>query len=207
METEAWLSSHGIPYTESTTKYDLFTALSLPHVSRTHLRDMCDCITLILIADDIFDSSDVSDLSKRQLLNNMYLESIQSINSFKPLTPYASAFHNWYQRMIHRLTFKQLLNLKDFFLGINESHTIQPTDKSSRAVPDLEAYIDIRRQSFSLCPDHISSFMEIAFHLDLPDECSTNETLKHLIECIMDAGAWSNVSCIVLQLLSRKTAF
>jgi hypothetical protein len=47
------------------------------------------------------------------------------------------------------------------------------------------------------------AFTEYALDLDLPDECWSNEVLNCLMECLMDAGAWANVSCIILE----KTLF
>ncbi|CAF0796659.1 unnamed protein product [Adineta steineri] len=58
--TEAWLNSHGIPYKESTHKYNLLSALSIPHCSQARLREACDIWTLLFLTDDILDSAPVS---------------------------------------------------------------------------------------------------------------------------------------------------
>ena len=103
IETDAWLFGHGIPHTESTTKFNLLAALLFPHASRTRLRDACDVCTLLIIADDLIDTSaanSIGDQSKRRMFNNI-MDSLQPAGAFKPLTSFASALHDWWQANTH----------------------------------------------------------------------------------------------------------
>jgi hypothetical protein len=198
IETDAWLSSHGIPHTESETKFNLFSALFLPRASRTRLRDVCDACTLAIIIDDVIDASvttGISDLSKRQLYNNM-IECFQPAGSFKPLTLFASAFHDWWQRILVNATPDSQRRIKAACLVVHEAYLIQTTDKSHQIVPDLKTYINIRRESVFgriLC-----GLFEYALDVHLPDECLANETLKSLMECMVDIVGWVNVSYVSL---------
>ena len=78
----------------------------------------------------------------------------------------------------------------------NEASLRQATNQKGRGtVPNLKTYIDTRRDSvfgYMVC-----ALMEYALELHLKDEYLTNETLKNLLECMVDAGAWTNVSCAV----------
>ncbi len=196
IETDAWLSSHGIQHVESETKFNLLSALFLPRASRTRLRDACDASTLAILIDDAIDASitiGMTDLSKRQLYNNI-IECFQPAGSFKSLTVFASALHDWWQRILINATPNCQRRIKAACLALNEASIIQTTDKSRQTIPDLKTYINIRRQS--ILGHIICGLVEYALDLNLSDECFTNETLKSLMECLMDIIGWVNVSYI-----------
>jgi hypothetical protein len=107
-ETDAWLVSHDISNLESMTQFNLLWALIYPHANRTRLRNISDARTLIFIADDLVDTSygkNNNDPAKQQLSKNM-IEYLQPAGSFKPLTLFASALYDWWQRMLVTATLR-----------------------------------------------------------------------------------------------------
>jgi hypothetical protein len=137
----------------------------------------------------------MNDLSKRELYNNI-IESFQPAGSFKPLTVFASAIHDWWQRILVNATSDCQRRIKAGCLSLNEASMIPTVDKSRQTVPDLKTYINIRRES--VLGHMICGLMEYALDLNLPDECFINETLKCLMECMMDIVGWMNVSYVSL---------
>ena len=201
VETVAWLSSHDIRYDESVEKYNLWSALTFPHASRARLREACDVWTLLFLADDIMDSAVVFGFAhreKRELFKNMN-ECLQPAGSFVPLTPFASALHDWWQRVLANATDGSQHRLIDTYQRSNEASLRQAIDREGpKVVPDLDTYIHARRDtSYGRV---ICSFVEYSLELNIPDECWSNETFKQLVDYTTDAAAWTNVGQLNLHL-------
>jgi alpha-muurolene/germacrene-A/gamma-muurolene synthase len=195
IETDAWLRFHGIPYTEGNEKYNLWSALTFPCSSHIRLREACDVWTLLFLADDIMDSFGTctsSDFSKRQLFQNMN-ECLQSMDTFEPLTPFAAALRDWWQRVRVHASVSCQQRLIDAYQRSNEACLRQVTDRKTRqTVPDLDAYIESRRDtSYGRV---VCSFVDYSLDLELPDQCWTNDIFQLLLDFVTDAAAWTNVS-------------
>ena len=195
METDVWLRSFGIPYAESLEKYNLWSALSFPRSSPARLRQACDVWTLLFLADDIMDSLIVSgsiDHPKRHLFQNM-TECLQAAGSFKPLTPFAAALHDWWQRISAQATRSCQQRLIDTYQQANAASLQQMSDRDNRqTIPALETYVYSRRDtSYGRV---VCSFVEYSLDLNIPDQCWTNEIFQLLIDYATDAAAWTNVS-------------
>ncbi|CAF3760610.1 unnamed protein product [Adineta steineri] len=192
-ETDAWLNSYGISNSESMTKYNRFWALAYPHASRTTLRNTSDAMTLMFMIDDLFDTSygkGISDKTKQQLFKNI-VDCFQPAGSFKPLTPFTTALHDWWQRMLDSTTphFQEHF-LNAYRIGVETVLSVLADKKTGQSVPDLETYIRIRRKtSFG---DAGLAFIEYIFDIVLPDECWSNEALQHLSDCVTDVAAFAN---------------
>ena len=194
-KADAWLVSFGIPYEESQEKYNLWSALSFPRSSSARLQEACEVWTLLFLADDIMDSLIVSgsiDHSKRSLFQNM-TECLQAAGSFKPLTPFAAALHDWWQRISVHATRSCQQRLIETYQQANAASLQQMSDRNNRqTIPDLETYIYERRDtSYGRV---VCSFVEYSLDLNIPDQCWTNEIFKLLIDYATDTAAWTNVS-------------
>ncbi|CAF0868578.1 unnamed protein product [Adineta steineri] len=191
--TEAWLNSHGIPYRELTHKYNLLSALCIPHCSQARLREACDLWTLLFFIDDILDSTHLSkdsDGSKKHLFKNI-IECLQPVGSFKPLTPFASAIHEWWQRILINITPGCQERFISSYQGAFEASLLQATSRKNRqTISDLDTYIKFRRNlSYAFVAFF---FIEYSLELDSLDECLTNDTFKCLVDIANDAISWAN---------------
>ncbi|CAF1056832.1 unnamed protein product [Adineta steineri] len=191
--TEAWLNSYGIPYQESTKKYSLWSGLCFPRCSQVRLREMCDIWTLLFSADEIIDSAHISeddDRSKQQLYKNM-IECLQPADSFKPLTSFAAALHEWWQRILINITPSCRERFLMAYRSASEASLLQVANqKNRRTVPDLETYIKSRRNaSFGYV---VYLTVEYSLELDSIDECWENDTFKRLVDYANDAASWAN---------------
>ncbi|KAK0211241.1 terpenoid synthase [Desarmillaria ectypa] len=80
--------------------------------------------------------------------------------------------------------FKETLEL--FFEAVN----IQALDRDRGIIPDLESYIDVRRDTSGCKP--CWALIEYALDIDLPDEVAENEVIQALNQHTNDLVTWSN---------------
>lgn len=85
--------------------------------------------------------------------------------------------------MQHR--FKE--TLAQFFEAVN----LQAQDRDADVIPDLESFIDIRRDTSGCKP--VYDLVEYSLGLDLPDEVVENPIIEALKLASNDLVAWSNV--------------
>ncbi|CAF4104068.1 unnamed protein product [Adineta steineri] len=191
--SEAWANSYGIPYKETTYNCSLAASQCMPHCNQSRLREICDLYVVLLLADDILDSAPISkgaDQSKQQLSTNM-MESLQPAGSFKPLTPFAAALHDCWQRILINITPGCRERFLTNFRTSNEASLLQAANqKNHRIVPDLDTYIKFRRNTsygyFTL------NCVEYTLELDSLDECWKNDTFKCFVDYAIDAFSWAN---------------
>ncbi|CAF1073301.1 unnamed protein product [Adineta steineri] len=192
-ETDAWVSSHGMSHDESVTKYSLFEALIYPRASRRRLRDICDFCVVGFTYDHELDSRskhDISEQAIKQIFYNM-CDSCQPAGSFKPLTIFASVIHEWWQRILVNATPTFQQRFRTTFRDAIEASLHQETyNGDHRTLPDLQTYIKLRRSSAHGPLTY--TLLQYSIDFDPPDECMANETLKRLMNCMIDAGAWAN---------------
>ncbi|TFK54635.1 terpenoid synthase [Heliocybe sulcata] len=82
--------------------------------------------------------------------------------------------------------FKESLEL--FFEAVHQ----QAQDRDADIIPDIESYIDVRRDTSGCKP--VFDLMEYALGIDLPDEVVENPVIKALNQGTNDLVTWSNVS-------------
>ncbi|CAF1165405.1 unnamed protein product [Adineta steineri] len=191
--TEAWLNSHGIRYKESIHKYSLASALCVPQCNPTKARDASDIWALLFSVDDIIDTVPISEhieQSKKQLAKNI-MESFQPAGSFKPLTPFAAALHDWWQRILVNITPGCRERFLTGYQTAYKASLVQAANKRDhRIVPDLNTYIKFRRDT-AFGP-HVFVFIEYCLELDSLDECWNNDVFKRLVDYASDATSWTN---------------
>ncbi|CAF0780725.1 unnamed protein product [Adineta steineri] len=133
---------------------------------------------------------DISEQAKQQLFNNI-CDSFQPAGSFKPLTTYASAMHDWWQRSLVNSTPTFRKRFKISFQDAVETSLHQEAyKKDHQIIPDLKTYIEARR--VSVYGTLVCTLIQYSLGFDLPDVCLADKTLKRIMECFMDAGAWAN---------------
>ena len=101
---------------------------------------------------------------------------------WRRLTPTAS--RGMKERFIHTFDL--------FFQAITQ----QAGDRAEGIVPDLESYIELRRDTSGCKP--CWALIEYANGLDIPDEVMAHEVLEELGEAANDLVTWSNVSDSIL---------
>ena len=77
-----------------------------------------------------------------------------------------------------------------FFLAITQ----QAGDRSEGMIPDLESYIELRRDTSGCKP--CWALIEYANGLDIPDDVMAHEVVEELGEAANDLVTWSNVSVL-----------
>jgi alpha-muurolene/germacrene-A/gamma-muurolene synthase len=80
--------------------------------------------------------------------------------------------------------------LEQFFESVN----LQAQDRDANQIPDLESFIDIRRDT-SGCKSTFD-LIEYAYDLDIPQEVLEHPVIEALKQGSNDLVAWSNVSFI-----------
>ena len=78
--------------------------------------------------------------------------------------------------------------LEQFFESVN----LQAQDRDANQIPDLESFIDIRRDT-SGCKSTFD-LIEYAYDLDVPQEVLEHPVIEALKQGSNDLVAWSNVS-------------
>ena len=86
--------------------------------------------------------------------------------------------------------------LEQFFESVN----LQAQDRDANQIPDLESFIDIRRDT-SGCKSTFD-LIEYAYDLDVPQEVLEHPVLEALKQGSNDLVAWSNVSLYFLHIQS-----
>lgn len=80
--------------------------------------------------------------------------------------------------------------LEQFFESVN----LQAQDRDANQIPDLESFIDIRRDT-SGCKSTFD-LIEYAYDIDVPQEVLEHPVIEALKQGSNDLVAWSNVSFI-----------
>lgn len=118
----------------------------------------------------------------RSLFNPVYSTiSCPSFNSY-----WSRCIKNCKPGPAHR--FKE--TLEQFFESVN----LQAQDRDANQIPDLESFIDIRRDT-SGCKSTFD-LIEYAYDLDVPQEVLEHPVLEALKQGSNDLVAWSNVSLL-----------
>jgi hypothetical protein len=77
----------------------------------------------------------------------------------------------------------------DFYF---QSVTQEAQDRARGAIPDLESYIALRRDTSGCRPSAV--LIEYANNLDIPDEVMEHPIIRNLSDASNDLVSWSNVS-------------
>ena len=75
-----------------------------------------------------------------------------------------------------------------FFQAVQQ----QALDRANGAIPDLESYIALRRDSSGCKPSWV--LIEYSHHLRIPDDVMDHPIVRSLGEATNDLVTWSNVS-------------
>lgn len=92
--------------------------------------------------------------------------------------------------------FKESLGL--FFEAVN----VQAADRDSDIIPDLESYINVRRDTSGCKP--VFDLIEYALRIDLPDHVVNHPVIKALNQGTNDLVTWSNVCEPSIPFLFRR---
>ena len=86
---------------------------------------------------------------------------------------------------------KRFIHTMDLFF---QAVTTQARDRAAGAIPNLEDYLAVRRDTSGCKPSW--ALIEYANGLDLPDEVMEHPIIQSLDDAANDFVSWSNVSSI-----------
>jgi len=73
-----------------------------------------------------------------------------------------------------------------------QARELQSKHRDTGLVPELEAYLQIRRDTSGLKP--LIDFLEYTLRIDFPEEVINHPVMQALKNCTNDFATWSNVS-------------
>ncbi|KAF4618910.1 hypothetical protein D9613_010112 [Agrocybe pediades] len=191
-ETKKWLFKDGNLMGKKRAAYHglkcgLLTSMCYPDAGYGQLRVVNDFLTYLFHLDNLSDDMDnVGTLTTAdEVLNSLY----------HPYTYRSSArvgkmTRDFYKRMLPTAspgTQQRFIETFDFFF---QSVTQQASDRAAGVIPDLESYIELRRDTSGCKP--CWALIEYANNLDIPDEVMEHETIRALGEATNDLVTWSN---------------
>ncbi|RPD61335.1 terpenoid synthase [Lentinus tigrinus ALCF2SS1-6] len=168
-------------------KGGLLTAMCYPLVDYDQLRVCCDFINYLFNLDDICEKLDDR---KTASTANELIGALRNPHAFRP----TSAVGRLTQCFWRRLTATGSLNAQKRFIDTFELYfnavTQQVKDKASNTIPDLESYINMRRDTSGCKP--CWALIEYANNLDLPDWVMYHPIVAGLGDAANDLVTWSN---------------
>ncbi|OBZ69189.1 Alpha-muurolene synthase [Grifola frondosa] len=174
------------------------SAYCYPHCNDERLRVVSDFMHYLFHLDDISDglmwkgTEKLSDVVMNAVwFPDMYMPTTcpDKVQPFEEVSAGKLARDFW-QRCIKdakpgpQARFKESLQL--FFEAVNQ----QARDREAGVIPDLESYIDMRRDTSGCKP--VFDLIEYAMGIDLPEFVVTHPIIKALNQCTNDLITWSN---------------
>ncbi|KAJ6522663.1 isoprenoid synthase domain-containing protein [Mycena vulgaris] len=168
-------------------KPTLLAAVGYPEAGYQQLRLCSDFITYLFLLDDASD-----ELGKRDITSvaDVVLNSLYHPHTYCSSTRISEMAKDLAKRMSQTATirvqhrFMEALNL--FFQSVND----QAQDRLSGAIPTLEQYILLRRDTSGCRP--CWALIEYANNLDIPDEVHEHPVIRGLSDAAADLAGWSN---------------
>ncbi|KAJ7666107.1 isoprenoid synthase domain-containing protein [Mycena polygramma] len=168
-------------------KAGTLTAMCYPDAGCPQLRVCNDFLTYLFhldnLSDDMDDRSTVS--TADVVLNSLYHP-----HTFQSPARVGKMTRDFYKRMVLTAapgTQQRFIETFDFFF---QSVTQQAQDRTAGAIPDLESYIALRRDTSGCKPSFV--LIEYANNLDIPDEVMEHPLVASLGEAANDLVTWSN---------------
>ncbi|EIW78546.1 terpenoid synthase [Coniophora puteana RWD-64-598 SS2] len=163
------------------------TAMCYPEAGYPQLRVCCDFMNYLFHLDNL---SDDMDIRGTQQVSDVVINSL-----YHPYTFYAPARLNrmtkdFYRRMLETAApgaCQRFVETFDFFFQAVHQ---QASDREAGAIPDLESYIALRRDTSGCKP--CWALIEYAYNLDLPAEVMDHPVVRALGEAANDLVTWSN---------------
>ena len=210
-----WLLHHGgaglsgSPTALHGLKAGRLAAQCYPIAGAPQLRVCCDFLAYLFHLDDLSDGMDdrstraVADAVLNALhhphtvgegrLGRMATELRLLLPTLLPVSPIHSLppFHSYWRRLARTASpgtqarFIETVDL--FFQAVSQ----QARDRALGVVPDLESYIELRRDTSGCKP--CWALIEYANNLDIPDEVMQHPVVQSLGQAVNDLVTWSNV--------------
>ncbi|OJT10931.1 Alpha-muurolene synthase [Trametes pubescens] len=178
------------------------TAYCYPHCSAPRLRVVSDFMTYLFHLDNI---SDGMMHSGTEALSDVVMNALWLPDRYVPTArqPAAEASagamaRDYWTRCIRdakpgpQARFKESLEL--FFEAVHQ----QAKDRDADVIPDLESYINVRRDTSGCKP--MFDLIEYSMDIDLPDFVVEHPVIKALNQGANDLVTWSNMIAILMNL-------
>ncbi|KAG1834337.1 isoprenoid synthase domain-containing protein [Suillus subalutaceus] len=175
--SEAWLREVGLKLEWKGMKVGLWAALCYPGADLAQLRLAVDFLSLLVYEQERgWERNGCSDENKNENENGIF----DLISDRLSRVAYKSPA--WYMRF-HR-------SMRTYYDARRRLHSLDST-----CIPDLETYVDLRRNASGL--RMVFHLIEYAGGLDLPERVSSHPVLKRLTDQACDLIAWSEdaISC------------
>ncbi|PBK90175.1 terpenoid synthase [Armillaria gallica] len=191
-ETKRWLFTSGNLMGQKRANYHglkcgLLSAMCYPGAACPQLRVCNDFLTYLFHLDNL---SDDMDKSGTQTTADVVLNTLYHPHSYHSPTRVSKMTKDYWRRLIQTAspgTQQRFIETFDFFF---QSVTEQAHDRQAGAIPDLESYIALRRDTSGCKTSFV--LIEYAYNLDIPDEVMDHDLIRGLGEAANDLVTWSN---------------
>ncbi|KDQ58781.1 hypothetical protein JAAARDRAFT_47108 [Jaapia argillacea MUCL 33604] len=190
--SERWLFRHGNLNEERRTafrglKAGFLTSMCYPGAGYPQLQVCCDFMNLLFHLDDITD--DLDHRGARSVRDEVMGCLVQP-ETFRYSARVGKMTKDYWGRLTTTSApgaERRFIETFDaFFLAVYQ----QAIDRKNGVVPDLESYIDLRRDTSGCRP--CWALIEYAYNLDIPDEVMNHPLIQSLGDAANDLVTWSN---------------
>ncbi|TFK38101.1 isoprenoid synthase domain-containing protein [Crucibulum laeve] len=168
-------------------KCGLLTSMCYPTAGCPQLRVCNDFLTYLFHLDNL---SDDMDNRGTRTTADVVLNSLYHPHARHAPARVGKMTRDYYKRMVLTASpgaQQRFIETFDFFF---QSVTQQAIDRASGAIPDLESYIALRRDTSGCKP--CWALIEYANNLDIPDDVMDHPIIRSLGEAANDLVTWSN---------------
>ncbi|KAF8636914.1 hypothetical protein AX17_003165 [Amanita inopinata Kibby_2008] len=168
-------------------KAGLLTSMCYPNAGCSQLRVVNDFLTYLFHLDNL---SDDMDNRGTKSIGDVVMNALYHPHGYRSSARVGRMAADFYKRMVptaSRGTQQRFLETLEFFF---QSVTQQAADRASGAIPDLESYIALRRDTSGCKPCWV--LIEYANNLHIPDEVMDHPVIRSLGEAANDLVTWSN---------------
>ncbi|KAF7325813.1 Terpene-synth-C domain-containing protein [Mycena kentingensis (nom. inval.)] len=168
-------------------KCGTLSSMCYPAAGYPQLRVCNDFLTYLFHIDNL--SDDMNNCGTRETADEV-LNSLYHPNSYRGTARVGKMTRDYYKRMILTAapgTQQRFISTFDMFF---QSITTQAEDRARGIMPDLQSYIELRRDTSGCKPSF--ALIEYANNLDIPDEVMEHPLLESLTEAANDLVTWSN---------------
>ncbi|KAK7026974.1 isoprenoid synthase domain-containing protein [Favolaschia claudopus] len=164
----------------------LLTAMCYPTASAPHLRVCNDFLTYLFFLDNL--SDDMNDLAIAATADTV-LSTLRSPDTYQA-SHIGKMTKDFYNRMVLTASAGTQQRFIETFGLFFQSIQKQAQDRASGAIPNLDSYISLRRDTSGCKPSF--ALIEYANNLNLPDIVMEHSVIVSLGEAANDLVTWSN---------------
>ncbi|EGO03766.1 hypothetical protein SERLA73DRAFT_175395 [Serpula lacrymans var. lacrymans S7.3] len=163
------------------------TSMCYPDAGYPQLLVCCEFMNYLFHLDNL---SDDMDNRGTRTVADVVLNSLYHPHTYQAKTRISKMTKDYYRRMIQTASAgaqqRFIETFDQFFQAVHQ----QSIDRANGVIPDLESYIEQRRDTSGCKP--CWALIEYANNLDIPEEVMDHPTIRSLGEAANDLVTWSN---------------